>query len=235
MIITSKFAGFCGTCNGRIAVGQSINWERGQKSTHAVAADCVKTVAAPVTANAAPIATFLRNAYERAKVRAAERAAKSGKAPVTVKQPNVRFLGPNNAELRLTLAKETSKNPGAVFAYLSDEYLGSIATDGTVRGTLARRTDVLTILTIVAAAPAVAAKAYGALTCRCSFCDLGLTDEGSVEVGYGPICADNYGLPHTPKGTPTLRTVRPVAFTAPVAAAVMTAPVVSTFDTEMPF
>jgi len=209
MIINSRFAGFCKKCNGRIAVGQTINWERSEGSTHVNAADCVAK-AAPVKADAAPIAAFLRAAYTRAQERAAERAAKTGKRAVTVKQPNVRFLGPQNAELRLTLAKASSKNPGAVFVYLRDEYLGSIAVDGTVRGDLTRRVDVLTLLTTIAAAPAVAAKAYGALYCHCSFCNLKLEDAGSVEVGYGPICADNYGLPHTPKGTPALKTVVPV-------------------------
>jgi hypothetical protein len=37
--------------------------------------------------------------------------------------------------------------------------------------------------------------------CRCSFCGLALTDEGSVFMGYGPICARNYGLPHVALGT----------------------------------
>ena len=37
-----------------------------------------------------------------------------------------------------------------------------------------------------------------------SFCALPLTDAGSVEVGYGPVCAKHWGLPHTPKGTPTV-------------------------------
>ena len=51
--------------------------------------------------------------------------------------------------------------------------------------------------------PAVCAKEYAALTCKCSFCHAKLTDEGSIDVGYGPKCASNYGLPHHPKGTAT--------------------------------
>ncbi len=31
----------------------------------------------------------------------------------------------------------------------------------------------------------------------CCFCSLDLTQEDSVAVGYGPICADNWGLPHS--------------------------------------
>ena len=39
------------------------------------------------------------------------------------------------------------------------------------------------------------AKEYAAATGNCSFCGLELTDPRSVEVGYGPICADKFGLP----------------------------------------
>lgn len=35
----------------------------------------------------------------------------------------------------------------------------------------------------------------GRETCNCSFCGLHLTNPQSVVVGYGPICADNWGLP----------------------------------------
>lgn len=72
------------------------------------------------------------------------------------------------------------------------------------RGSLASNTAVLEALNTIAADPAAAAKAYGALMGRCSYCDKALTDEGSVEVGYGPVCAAKYGLPHHPKGTRVL-------------------------------
>lgn len=202
MIITSKFAGFCKACNGRIAVGQSIDWTRGEGSVHAVAAECVKVAAPmaapvlPVKADASAVATFLRAAKDRG-----------------LKAPKVRFLGPANRELTLSVATERSKNPGAVFVKLGGEYVGSIAVDGIVRGTLASRRDLLDTLTTIAENPAAAAKAYGALHCRCSFCGKELTDAGSVEVGYGPICADHYGLPHTAKGSPALKTVRPLTAT----------------------
>ena len=37
---------------------------------------------------------------------------------------------------------------------------------------------------------------YGRETNHCMFCNLTLTEEFSVKHGYGPICAENYGLPH---------------------------------------
>lgn len=38
-------------------------------------------------------------------------------------------------------------------------------------------------------------KNNGQLHGNCCFCGITLTDPRSVEVGYGPICADNWGLP----------------------------------------
>src|SRR5260370_14103135 len=35
MTITAKFASACGRCGERIAIGETVNWERGQRATHA--------------------------------------------------------------------------------------------------------------------------------------------------------------------------------------------------------
>ena len=35
----------------------------------------------------------------------------------------------------------------------------------------------------------------GQITGRCVFCSRTLTDERSIAVGYGPVCADHHGLP----------------------------------------
>lgn len=36
---------------------------------------------------------------------------------------------------------------------------------------------------------------FGALYSRCVFCSRKLTDERSIEAGYGPDCAEHHGLP----------------------------------------
>jgi hypothetical protein len=46
-----------------------------------------------------------------------------------------------------------------------------------------------------AADPAGEAAAHGRLHGRCCFCNHPLRDERSTAVGYGPDCADNFGLP----------------------------------------
>lgn len=42
--------------------------------------------------------------------------------------------------------------------------------------------------------PLQAIKAYARRTGRCCFCGAPLNDERSVKVGYGPTCAEHYGL-----------------------------------------
>lgn len=46
-----------------------------------------------------------------------------------------------------------------------------------------------------AADPVEAAKRYGLEQKSCCFCGIGLTNASSRHHGYGPICADNFGLP----------------------------------------
>jgi hypothetical protein len=132
-----------------------------------------------------------------------------------LKFPKARFLAPAvygpKAEMVLKLTGPTSKYRGAVSVTINGEWIGYVTPSGVVIGGLKSNTAVLDILQAIASAPADAAKAYGALTCSCSFCGKALTDAGSVEVGYGPICADKWNLPHTAKGTPTLATFKQVA------------------------
>lgn len=61
--------------------------------------------------------------------------------------------------------------------------------------TAACTTGVVEALVDLALDPAGVASAYGRRCGACCFCGLELTDGRSVAVGYGPICADNYGLP----------------------------------------
>lgn len=52
--------------------------------------------------------------------------------------------------------------------------------------------------------PAAKAAEYGKLHGKCCFCNKDLTDKMSIKVGYGPVCAQHYGLPYganvKPKG-----------------------------------
>lgn len=191
--ITSRFTGTCKACGASFPAGTIIQWSRAAGARHADLAVCEaariaqanRPAPTPVTMDGAPIAAFLQAALDRG-----------------LKFPKVRFLTRDSRELRLSLAGSGSRYPGAVQVKVGDEWAGRIQSDGTVAGPLAAMPELLGTIETIAADPAKAAQAYGALAGRCSFCHLALTDAGSVEVGYGPICAKSYGLPHQPKGTP---------------------------------
>lgn len=187
MTITSRFAGVCKSCGGAFDAGTQVSWARGKGAQHLVCpAQPVAPPARPTAqlAGAAAIAQFLTDANARG-----------------LKYPKARFMA-NGAEVALTRAGSRSKYPGSIQVLVSGVWVGRIAPDGAVFGPLVRDQKTLDALASIAADPAKAASAYGVLTGRCCFCMLELSDAGSVEVGYGPVCAKNYGLPHQPKGRP---------------------------------
>jgi hypothetical protein len=206
--IISRFAGHCSKCNGDIPAGVKVSWDtETRKVSHLGGCPArvarplpVAALAAPLVC-ASPIAAFIGAAKDRG-----------------LKAPKARFLAPNGGEMRLALAGAKAKNPGAVKVDIAGVWIGNIETTGNVIGPLARPgyKPVLDAIELIALDPAAAAKAYGKLMGRCSFCNLPLTDDrsgSSVEVGYGPVCAKKFGLPHHPKGA------RPELHTLPLAGA----------------
>jgi hypothetical protein len=193
MTIKARIESTCPNCQNRIKVDDSVQWTRGSKAYH--------TVCPPVVMKTPTVAAAAGSVDLTALV------AFLTAAKAHLKFPKVRFLAPDGkSELRLSMTGPLSKYQGAVNIKIGYDYTGRINTDGSVVG--ARVTpELVATLTKVASNPAAAAKAYGALCGRCSFCNLPLTDEGSVEVGYGPICASHYGLPHSAKGTKAVRVV----------------------------
>jgi len=190
----SKFPGTCSRCRGRFPAGTTIEWSKGQGAAHADLTLCLAssgpaaTPALVPTIDLKPIADFLLAAKARG-----------------LKFPKARFLAPGGGELKLSLAGPGSKAPGSIQIVMRDIWVGRVEPDGRVVGDSLLQNDVLGhYLLTIAGNPAEAAKAYGSLLCRCSFCGLALADAGSVEVGYGPVCAKKWGLPHSPKGIPTL-------------------------------
>ena len=57
----------------------------------------------------------------------------------------------------------------------------------------------VSILAQLATQPAQLAAKHGKLTGHCCFCNSELSDEKSTNVGYGPVCAKRWGLPHGSK------------------------------------
>jgi hypothetical protein len=187
--MVSKFSGKCRKCHAGFPAGTVIDWTPGNGAVHfggcpAVVVTASTVVAPTVFVEAKGIVDFLNAAKARG-----------------LKAPKVRFLAPGGGEMKMHMAGGATKYPGAVQIKVNGEWVGRINADGSLTH---RAVALAPTLNTIVADPAKAAAEYGALVCKCSFCGAGLEDDGSVEVGYGPVCAKRYGLPHKPKGVRTL-------------------------------
>ena len=113
-----------------------------------------------------------------------------------LKFPKIRF-----ADVHFVRAGERSKHPGSITvtsAHPDREqraYFGRIQRDGSfVQGQYLDSIHRARILEILAD-PAELAGIQGRECGSCCFCSRPLTDARSTSVGYGPICAEHFGLP----------------------------------------
>ena len=126
------------------------------------------------------------------------------KASRSLKRPAV-LLHDGSGMIRLTVAGDGARVPGAINVTTAGSFdertwLGRILADGAYEPSRKAAPSVAALLTRFAAAPAAVAAECGKLMGACAFCARPLTDARSTEVGYGPICAENYGLPWGAKG-----------------------------------
>lgn len=109
--------------------------------------------------------------------------------------------------IKLQLASERAKIPGSVnisngksFNDPANVWYGRLMPNGEL--SLKRDLDSKTANTIrhqlaqFQNDPLAYAKIYGDATGECMYCCRKLTNPQSVAVGYGPICAENFNLPH---------------------------------------
>lgn len=102
--------------------------------------------------------------------------------------PNQKFAGSINIKDR----RETRWN--AKFQNESKVYYGYITASGEYNPH-GNAPDILPALESLALDPVEAARLYGHKTSSCMFCGIKLRAGASTTVGYGPVCASNYGLP----------------------------------------
>lgn len=125
------------------------------------------------------------------------------KAKATLKFPYIQLtLG--NDQIKLRLQGSTAKYPGAVSVLVNKIWVGRVHTNGEFEMgasfySCGIQDQVLDLLVQFSKDPAGTAAALGKLACRCIFCNLPLTDEKSLGVGYGEICANHWGLPYGTK------------------------------------
>ena len=96
-------------------------------------------------------------------------------------------------ELAFSLAPAHGRNAGAVYVKRGVDYQGKIA-GGRFIPVSACHTATADAVVSVAADPRGEAVKHGKASGQCSCCGRRLTDPVSIEMGIGPICADNWGL-----------------------------------------
>lgn len=119
-----------------------------------------------------------------------------------LKYPKVRLLC-NGTPVILSVAGERSKAPGTVNvtgegSYPNRAWYGRVQPSGEwepARSVNPGMLDALAaLLSEFGRDPNAVAAAYGRATNSCCFCARELTDARSVAAGYGPVCAEHYGL-----------------------------------------
>ena len=116
-----------------------------------------------------------------------------------IRFPKINLTTPDGKRVRLSRAGAGSRAPGVVHItdgrpYDNNTYYGKLYTDGVFLPSGSATPDIIEFLESLDADPEATASAYGTRSGNCCFCTRQLTDGRSVAVGYGPVCADNFGL-----------------------------------------
>lgn len=125
------------------------------------------------------------------------------KASAKLKYPKLEMQTAGGVMVALNLANPKLKNPGCIYVKVNGAYAGKINPDGVYKPNHVPKNlqDLLDSLHALAANPAKVAAEQGTLLGRCCFCMKNLKHPDSIAMGYGPICADAYGLPWGPSAT----------------------------------
>ena len=125
------------------------------------------------------------------------------KAASKLAYPKVTVTTTQGRTVVVYVTGKRSRHPGALAVtsdggYRNNTFYGWVLADGVMMyasdpGTDEMK-DVLALLVEFGNDPEGVASRHGKLTGCCSFCHKALTDDRSIEVGYGPVCATHYGL-----------------------------------------
>jgi len=118
-----------------------------------------------------------------------------------LKSPKIR-IEVAGQKLCISLAGNAAKHPGSINVtdgkpFGENKWFGRILTDGTwMPGKAADELPILEdFLSHLASKPAETAAAYGKASGNCCFCNTEIKTAESMAVGYGPVCANKWGLP----------------------------------------
>ena len=118
-----------------------------------------------------------------------------------LKRPAVTFDSPSLGKIKIAVAGDRSKYTGQLMVtdggpFGQNQWFGRIDSNGVFKAGRSMLNDAqMTFLKRFSEDPVTLAKEYAMESGACCFCHRQLTDDRSTEVGYGPVCAKNYGLP----------------------------------------
>lgn len=126
-------------------------------------------------------------------------------ADANLKRPAM-LLQAGDRNIRLSIAGPGSRAPGYVVvtsperSFSERTFFGRISPEGRFEPALileeGAMTAIVAALQAMAADPAGTAAKFGKVQGQCCFCSIPLTDERSLHVGYGKICARKFNLPY---------------------------------------
>jgi len=110
--------------------------------------------------------------------------------------PRIRIVLTDGRRVEVSPAKSTSKNPGSIYVSVADQYYGKIDREGhlTLGPRGIRIEEIHDRIREVAENPTQAGRLHGHKHTWCMFCGIKLESEDSKYYGYGPICAEKWGL-----------------------------------------
>ena len=122
------------------------------------------------------------------------------KARQHIQYPKIRLRTESGNKVVLSMAGSRSRNPGTINitdggSFGDNIWYGSISLDGQFKGSRSADAEVKSLLKALAKDPAAVTAVQGRRIGACCYCAKELTDARSLEAGYGPICADHFGLP----------------------------------------
>ena len=214
--MTSKFKGKCFECGCVILAGWPILWSKATGAKHKVCPPAGSVLAAPEKTLPHVHVTELGDFTEVYAMFAS--AAKTNKSPKI-------SINADGFEFYLYVSGPQAKTSGVINVKgrqdngWGGKWFGRIAETGTWRhrGEVDERmADALSKLQMD---PVGTVAEFGKLGGRCCFCNSSLSDLKSTDVGYGPICAQKWGLPWGKKAKPSSYAIAEAKISALVAEA----------------
>ncbi|KKM74155.1 hypothetical protein LCGC14_1403300, partial [marine sediment metagenome] len=193
-IMAAKFKSKCFACDVQIKVGDQIEWSVGTGAAHV---DCELACAQQNSTDKRTSESITQLGDFSDVYALFEKAATGGKWPRIT-------INADGFEFHLYVSGAKSVVPGVINVKRSGSAAGNGHGDWygriTIEGAWDQRHSevderMADALSKLAMDPVGTVAMYGRLSGKCCFCKKQLTDDPSVEAGYGPVCAKRWGLP----------------------------------------